>query len=197
MSNQKTAAQKISPRGINHLGITVPNIDEATTFLKNALDAKFCYDALTLNDPPREGEIVERQLGLPKGAKLIKQRFLQIGEEGPGLEIFEVANVASKSPAKLTDFGLNHLSVYVDDIEAAAKQLEAAGAKMLSEVHENSRYEDTPGNGSVYGVAPWGMLIELQTYPNGIYYPDNAEAKRWTPSSKEFGEVPTAQKPEK
>lgn len=182
--------QKITPRGINHLGITVPDIDEATTFLKNALDAKFCYDALTLNDPPREGELVERQLGLPKGAKLIKQRYLQIGEEGPGLELFEVANVESKSPAKLTDFGLNHLSVYVDDIHASAKQLENAGAKMLSDVHGNSRYEDTDGNGSVYGVAPWGMLIELQTYPNGIYYPDNAEAERWTPKG-----VPTAKNP--
>lgn len=173
---------KITPRGINHLGITVPDIDIATTFLKNALDAKFCYDALTTDDPPREGEIVERQLGLPKGAKLIKQRFLQIGADGPGLELFEVSNVHSNPPVKLTDYGLNHLSVYVDDIEAAAQQLANAGARMLSEVHGNSRYEDTAGNGSVYGVAPWGMLIELQAYPNGLYYPDNAEVKRWTPS---------------
>ena len=43
----------------------------------------------------------------------------------------------------------------------------AAGGQMLSEVHGNWRYEDTPGNASVYARAPWGTLIELQSIPGG------------------------------
>lgn len=48
------------PRGINHLGITVPNLDEATIFFKKALGAKWCYDGLTSDDEPRQGMIVEK-----------------------------------------------------------------------------------------------------------------------------------------
>ncbi len=55
--------------GINHLGMTVPDMDEATKFFKEAFGAKIAYDGLTLADEPREGETVERQLGLPKGGK--------------------------------------------------------------------------------------------------------------------------------
>lgn len=46
---------------------------------------------------------------------------------------------------------------------------------------EIRRHEDTPGNGSVYVRAPWGMLIELQTIPGGHTYPADAEAEVWMP----------------
>jgi catechol 2,3-dioxygenase-like lactoylglutathione lyase family enzyme len=50
-------------RGINHVGLTVPNIDEATRFFKEAFGAKVAYDGLSYDDEPREGAEVERQLG--------------------------------------------------------------------------------------------------------------------------------------
>lgn len=56
--------------GVNHLGMAVPDMDEATKFFKEAFGAKIAYDGLTLADEPREGETVERQLGLPKGERL-------------------------------------------------------------------------------------------------------------------------------
>ncbi|CAG70246.1 MULTISPECIES: VOC family protein [Acinetobacter] len=58
------------PRGINHIGITVPDLDQATLFFEQALGTKWCYDGLTLNDQPRQGRIVELQLGLPQGASI-------------------------------------------------------------------------------------------------------------------------------
>ena len=57
-------------KGINHVGLTVPNIDEATKFLKNAFGAK-----------------VERMLGLSEGAEIIKQRMIVIGN-GANIEMF-------------------------------------------------------------------------------------------------------------
>ena len=76
-------------KGINHIGLTVLDIKEATTFLKEAFDAKIAYDALTYNDQPREGEEVERMLGLSKGAKIVRQRMIVIGE-GANIEMFEI-----------------------------------------------------------------------------------------------------------
>lgn len=119
--------------------MTVPDMDEATKFFKEAFGAKIAYDGLTLADEPREGEMVERQLGLPKGGK----------------------------------------------IEPALEQAVKAGATALSEIHGNSRYEDTPGNASVYVTAPWGGLIELQCIPNGHYYSTSSETKVWIPPKKE------------
>ncbi|SQC29870.1 Uncharacterised protein [Rothia kristinae] len=70
-------AQEI--RGINHLGVTVPDLEEATRFLREGLGAKVAYDGLTGQDEPRQGEEVERQLGLPAGAKIVRQRMIVIG----------------------------------------------------------------------------------------------------------------------
>ncbi|ORJ25333.1 VOC family protein [Rouxiella badensis] len=170
--------QKSLTRGINHVGLTVPDLEQATTFLKQALGAKFVYNGLTSEDEPRKGADTERQLGLSSGTVVIKQRLLRIGN-GANLELFEIVSDSQQRPVGLQDIGWNHLSFYVDDIDHTLKQVIAAGGKPLSEPHGNSRHEDTQDNGSVYFTTPWGSLIELQSIPNGYYYPDDSEAETW------------------
>lgn len=167
-------------RGINHIGLTVPNIEEATQFLREALGAQFVYNGLTTNDAPRKGAEVERQLGLSSGSMIIKQRLLRIGNSA-NLELFEIVSDKQTQPVGLQDLGWNHISFYVDDIDYAVEKVRAAGGEFLSEVHGNSRHEDTNDNASVYFRAPWGSLIELQSIPNGYYYPEDSEAKTWMP----------------
>lgn len=167
------------PRAIQHIGITVPDLEEATRFLTAGLGAEVAYDGLTSADEPRSGEEVERQLGLPQGAAIHKQRFFVIGG-GPGLEVFEISG-EQRPAAGLADFGLNHISFYCDDLDGAIERLVAAGGTKLNEVHENSRHEDSPGNGSIYVKAPWGMLIELQTIPGGHY---DTAAEVWMPKKR-------------
>ncbi|MGO2658605.1 EthD family reductase [Mycetocola reblochoni] len=171
------------PRGINHLGLTVPDLDAATVFLREAFAGRVAYDGLTPADPPREGAETERQLGLPRGARIVRQRMVQIGV-GPGLEVFEIAVDERQPAAGLADLGLNHVSVYVDDIDGALRRAVAAGGEALSEPHANSAHEDTDGNASVYVRAPWGTLFELQTIPSGHWYDDAAEALAWTPPAR-------------
>lgn len=171
------------PRGINHLGLTVPDLDAATEFLRDAFDAKFAYDGLTPEDDPREGEETERQLGLPSGAKIRRQRMMQIGY-GPSIEMFEIDSPVQQQPAGLADLGWNHACVYVDDIESSLQRAVAAGGDALSGTHPNSAHEDTEGNASVYVRAPWGTLFELQTIPGGHWYDDSAEIHVWTPPAR-------------
>ncbi|NDO78874.1 VOC family protein [Kocuria indica] len=167
------------PRGIQHIGVTVPDLDAATRFLVEGLGAEVVYDGLTAEDEPRQGAEVERQLGLPKGAAIHKQRMIRIGN-GPNLEVFEISG-EQRAAAGLADLGLNHMCFYCDDIDSALTRLMAAGGQALSEVHENSRREDSEGNGSVYVKAPWGMLVELQTIPAGHYYPEGSTTRVWMP----------------
>ena len=113
-------------RGINHVGLTVPDLQQATEFFQKALDARFVYNGLTENDPPREGADTERQLGLTEGSMIIKQRLLRIGN-GPNLELFEIVSKDQKTPARLQDIGWNHISFYVDDIHSAVERVRLAG----------------------------------------------------------------------
>ena len=43
------------PRGIQHLGVTVPDLEEATRFLVEGLGAQVSYDGLSADDEPRRG----------------------------------------------------------------------------------------------------------------------------------------------
>lgn len=167
-------------RGMNHIGLTVPDIEAATDFFKKGLDAKVAYDSQTLDDPPRGGGEVEHFLGIPAGSKIIKKRMIVIGN-GPNIEMFQFENTESAHPPDLEDYGYTHLSFYTDDIESAFEKLKSAGGRPLSEIHENTRYEDTEGNGTVYFKTPWDSLIELQTLPNGYYYPDDSESEVFIP----------------
>ncbi|WP_260871000.1 hypothetical protein [Paenibacillus xylanexedens] len=66
---------KRTTRGIDHIGVTVPDIEEATVFFKKAFDAKIAYDNKKLEDEPLAGPNVEKTLGLKKGTKVIHMRF--------------------------------------------------------------------------------------------------------------------------
>jgi catechol 2,3-dioxygenase-like lactoylglutathione lyase family enzyme len=170
------------PRGIDHIGLTVPDLETASRFLEESLGAIPLYDLQSPDAPPMAGAAAEMQLGLPNGAKVVHMRLLRLGD-GPSLELFQIADATQRSAAALPDFGLQHFAVYVDDLDDAAARFEAAGGELLSSPNPASGAEAGPRNRWLYGRAPWGSLIELITYPNGVRAPDSSPG-RWTPPRK-------------
>jgi catechol 2,3-dioxygenase-like lactoylglutathione lyase family enzyme/quinol monooxygenase YgiN len=167
------------PRGIDHIGLTVPDVNAASTFLEKAFGARVVYDVLPEGATPMAGTETEKELGIPHGTKIVHMRLVQIGT-GPTLELFHIEGAPQQRPAQLNDFGLTHVAVYVDDIHAAAQRFQEAGGTLLSPPHGLAGIESGAQNAGVYGRAPWGGLIELLTYASGIQYPDPSN-KRWTP----------------
>jgi catechol 2,3-dioxygenase-like lactoylglutathione lyase family enzyme len=167
------------PRGIDHVGLTVPDIESASRFLEEALGAIPLYDLQAADAPPMAGRLAEKQLGLPTGAKVVHMRLLRVGD-GPSLELFQFTDALQRGAAALPDYGLQHIAFYVDDIDEAAARFEAAGGELLSSPNPASGPEAAPRNHWVYGRAPWGTLIELITYPDGVRVPDSTPG-RWTP----------------
>lgn len=179
--SQSTTMTSPSPiRGIDHVGLTVPDLAAACRFFERAFDAELLYEVVTPSDPPLTGEEVAHQLGIHPEARIVHMCLLKLGE-GPTLELFCVTHAAQREPATLQDFGLQHIALYVDDMARATQRFEEAGGALLSPPHPLANNEDKPGNLGVYGRAPWGMLIELLTYPGGIDYPAEAPDTRWTP----------------
>ncbi|WP_454622058.1 VOC family protein [Bradyrhizobium cenepequi] len=168
------------PRGIDHVGLTVPDVDTAARFFEQAFDAHAVYDVQPKGATPIAGDMTERELGLPRGAKIVHMRLLRIGN-GPCLELFRIEDAAQQKAAALSDLGWTHIALYVDDIDSVSRRFQEAGGILLSAPHGLAGAESGPANRGVYGRTPWGSLVELITYPSGIHYPDEA-IKRWTPS---------------
>jgi quinol monooxygenase YgiN/catechol 2,3-dioxygenase-like lactoylglutathione lyase family enzyme len=167
------------PRAIDHVGLTVPDVNEAASFFERAFDATAVYDVQPKDSKPMAGAAMEKELGLSPEAKIVHMRLLRLGN-GPSLELFRIEGAPHADAAGLNDYGWTHIALYVDDIEAVAEKFKAAGGTLLSGPHGLAGVEAAENNRGLYGRAPWGGLIELIAYPSGIQYPD-PQRTRWTP----------------
>jgi len=165
--------------GLDHIGITVPDIDAATAFFESAFDAEFIYDSLPGSSPPQEGDETETTLNLPKGAKVNKVRMIRL-RNGPGIELFEMSGAEQREAVRPSDYGLQHFAVYVDDMAAATAQFEKAGG-MLCSPPQKLIFDAEAGEGNLfcYGKTPWGAMIELVTYPSPMPYEATTPLRRW------------------
>ena len=120
----------MTTRGIDHIGITVPDVEQATVFLHQAFGARMVYDNITPQDPPQEGPEAERKLGLRPGAKVTHIRMLSVGESA-SIELFQFGNTEQNDPARASDFGVQHVALYVDQMENAVKRFIEAGGELL------------------------------------------------------------------
>ncbi len=112
---------------IDHVGVTVPDIDAATAFFAAAFDAVVLYDVRRTTDVPNGTPEAHRYLGIPDTMAQGAIRMLAL-PEGPGLELFEYRGPDQRAAAHPSDLGWQHLALYVDDLDEALLRLEAAGA---------------------------------------------------------------------
>ena len=167
-------------RAIEHIGITVPDLEQATQFFAEAFGAEKIYDML---DEPLAGPEVEAGLGIPSGARIEAIRMLRLGE-GPNLELFTYSGTAQRDPVVPSDLGLQHFCVYVDDIDVAADRLEHAGGRLLSPPGELPGGDTGPGNRYLYARTPWGSTVELVSYPSPQAYEARTNRRRWRPPAQ-------------
>ena len=118
--------------GIEHLGVTVPDVEQATKFFEDAFDAEIVYVGLEYGGPPVEGERIERFLNVPPGTKLRAQRLIRIAN-GPNLEVFQMDSLEQHAPVHPNDFGLQHFGVYTHDIYALTDMFNKAGGTLFGE----------------------------------------------------------------
>lgn len=169
-------------RGMDHVGMTVLDIEEATRFFMAAFDAEIIYESLSRTDPPGEGTDFERLLSLAEGTRVTAARMLRLGT-GPGIELWEMQAPEQAEPARPSDLGFQHIALYVDDIVAAASRFEAAGGVTFGYPIPNLyAAEAGQGNQFVYGRTPWGSIIEFITYPSRQPYEEQTTLRRWRPN---------------
>jgi glyoxylase I family protein len=149
-------------RRLDHVGFTVPDLDEAQRFLVDVLGCEYLYSLGPFRD---DGDWMAEHLNVHARATVPENRFFRLGDQA----VFEVFSYTSPDQwpvvPRNSDIGGHHVALYVDDLDAAVAHLRAHGIRVLGEptasrgAHEGQRW--------VYFLAPWGMQFELVSYPNG------------------------------
>lgn len=166
-------------RGVEHIGFTVPDIQAATLFFTDVIGCEFVYALGPIGDGT--GDWMPLHLNVPANVRVKELRFFRCGF-GPNFEIFEFDG-AERSPAqpRNCDVGGHHLAFYVDNFAAACAYLRDCGVQVQG---EPTVRVDGPSAGQtwVYFLAPWGMQLELVSFPQGKGYEQPGGVRLWHPA---------------
>ena len=164
-------------RGTDHVGVTVPDLDQATAFFTDVLG---CQLAFTAGPFKSNDDWMQVHLNVDPKAEISRLRMLRC-TTGSSIELFEYkASDQKPQPPRNSDVGGHHVAFYVDDMAQAVAYLKSKNVKMLG--------DPTPVGGGanagetfLYFLAPWGMQLEFVSYPNGMAYEKESKFKLWTP----------------
>ena len=162
--------------GGDHIGITVPDLDAAVAFFVDVIGCEHIFDGGRIGDDPA---LMRDVLNVHPHASL-RYCFLRCGY-GANLEIFEYSAPDQRAePPRNSDIGGHHIAFHVDDIHAAVTHLREHGTRVLG---DPMHVDDGPAQGSwwVYFLAPWGLQLELVSYPHGKGYERTARRRLWNP----------------
>lgn len=170
-------------KGTDHIGFTVPDLDQAIDFFVNVIGCEPFYE---LGPFQSDGDWMQTHLNVHPRTVMKKLKFLRC-KHGSNFEIFEYqAPDQNRAQPKNSDVGGHHLAFYVDDMDRAVAYLKSQGVRVLGE--PTIRPTGCGPNGGscwVYFLAPWGMQLELVSFPKGKDYERDSAARLWHPAHPE------------
>ena len=165
-------------RGHDHTGITVPDIKQAADFFVNVLG---CKEAMSFGPfADEKGTFMHDLLNVNPRAVLHQITLLRCGY-GSSIELFQYSSPDQKDmTAKNSDIGGHHIAFYVDDIKAAKAYLDSKGVMTFFNLSVNEG--PAAGQSISYFLAPWGLQMEVISYPQGMAYEKTSPIKLWSPT---------------
>jgi catechol 2,3-dioxygenase-like lactoylglutathione lyase family enzyme len=99
---------------------------------------------------------------------------------GSNIELFQYQSPdQAKTLPKNSDIGGHHIALYVDDIDKAAAYLKSKNVRTMQgpiPITEGP----AAGQSILYFFAPWGLQMELISYPKGMAYAKDAKSLLWS-----------------
>ena len=159
----------VSARHVDHVGITVPDLDAAIQFFENALGADLLW---------RVGPFEET----PTGVKIHSVRLAML-RLGPNINVelmsFDADAQQRTMPSNI-DYGATHIAFFVDDIDAAAESLKEHGAELLQGPID-AKGDVKQGERIWYFKTPWGGFMEILWRPDHLGYEEKTENRLFQP----------------
>ena len=141
--------------GLAHTGVCVPDVEAAVAWYRDVL-------GLQVLSPPylMEGAAIAADMGELIPEPRLKAAIVGFPDDGDRvLEIIEYPGVAghdTRKSAALTDYGLSHVALLCQDVEATRRDLEAKGVEFIS-----SGIADVARVRTTWFVDPWGVVFIL------------------------------------
>ena len=177
-SPQSASADQIPGlRGHDHTGITVPDVKAATAFFTDVIGCSHAMSFGPFSDD--KGTFMKDVVDVNPRAVIDQISMVRCGY-GSNIELFQYQSPdQAKTMPKNSDFGGHHIALYVDDIDKAAEYLKAKNVKTLQgpiPIKEGP----AAGQSILYFFTPWGLQMELISYPQGMAYEKNAKSVLWS-----------------
>lgn len=166
-------------RAVDHIGLVVPNLDEAITLFVEVLGAHLLFT----HGPYRVGpdpDLQRRQFENHPRTEVERIAMLRIGAANVELLQYSSPNQRVEVP-RTSDLGGHHLALYVDDLALAAEHLRAHSVRVLGEPMPLPGPESGPGNVFIFAKTSWGLTLELVSYRGGKAYESTTEARLYDP----------------
>lgn len=165
-------------RGTDHIGFTVPDLDQAVEFFVGVIG---CQEFYELGPFRSDDDWMLSHLNVHPRTVMKRLRFLRCAF-GSNFELFEYdAPEQVGKPPRNSDVGGHHLAFYVDDMAEAVAYLRSRGVRVLGEPTVRTA-GPSAGQTWVYFLAPWGMQLELVSFPAGKGYESEREERLWHPA---------------
>jgi catechol 2,3-dioxygenase-like lactoylglutathione lyase family enzyme len=158
---------------IDHVGFTVPDLDQAVAFFHDAFGCELVLRA----GPYDSAGYILPGAQEPEPATL-RLAILRLGNHN--IELLEYATPdanGTRGAPPQSQVGAGHIALYVDDIAGAVSELSSRpGVEILGEVIQE---EDGPMAGLewVYVLTPVGLVVELIRWPLGMPYEQTSSAR--------------------
>ena len=163
-------------RGGDHVGITVPDMEQAHAFFTGVLGCDYVY---SLPEMRHDDDWMLDHLNVDPRRVVREIRFYRCGF-GLNFEVFEYEPHDDQRPEpRNSDVGGHHVALYVDDMDAAVEYLRSRGIRLLT--GPVASRNASAGQRWQYFLSPWGMQFELVSYPGGKAYERDAAVKLWHP----------------
>ena len=167
----------IQVHGVHHIGLTVPNMDEAVRFFETMFGG---VTVLRIDGVDVDDAFMKDRLGVPAGRRIKDQRVVVCGAGG-NLELFEYSG-EDASPIKHNSESGGDVAFQVDDARAAAARLRAEGVDVLD---GPTLIDAGPMSGLtwVYLRSPWGQFFEVVSVSEPMGYERDGGPRMWSPIS--------------
>jgi catechol 2,3-dioxygenase-like lactoylglutathione lyase family enzyme len=164
-------------RGSDHFGVTVPDIQQATDFIVDVLGGEVVFE---LGPVSHDDDFMATHMSIHPRSVIRKLRMIKV-RNGPAIELFEYESPGQRKEwARNSDWGGHHIAFYVDDMSEAIAYLRSRGVEVQG---GPTLLTSGPSAGLrwCYFLTPWGLQMELVSYPDGLAYAQGSGPKLWDP----------------
>jgi len=155
-----------SVRGVDHVGLTVPDLDAAVIFFADILGAQVLWH---IGPVGGDGDYMAARYGVKAGLR-VRLAMLRCGPS-LNVELLQYLTPEGTPPSieepSNSDLSVGHLAFLVDDLAAATEHLKTPGVRFYAGPNRDAAGPKT-GESHQYFLTPWGSSLELIARPEHL-----------------------------